>query len=71
VALLRPRWLRLGTSATTAAFIVALLVVYAIAFHMIAAPFPRYAIPFRPFIYVLALLPLRAAWLATRRQGTV
>lgn len=66
IALLRPRWLVLDAVARQAATVVSLVVVYAIMFHVIAAPFPRYAIPFRPFIYALALLPLRAAWLAFR-----
>jgi len=32
-----------------------LLLVYYTVLHMIGAPFPRYAIPFRPFLYGLAL----------------
>jgi 4-amino-4-deoxy-L-arabinose transferase-like glycosyltransferase len=66
LVLLRPRWLRLDIPARRDAFILALLVVYAIGFHMIAAPFPRYAIPFRPFVYVLAFMSMRAAWLVVR-----
>ena len=61
-----PRWLVLGESGTLAAAIVALVVAYSIAFHMIVAPFPRYGIPFRPLLYALAMLPLRAAWLQWR-----
>lgn len=68
--ILRPKWLALNGHSRLAAWIVALLILYAIAFHMIAAPFPRYAIPFRPLIYMLALLPLRAAWLAIRPPRT-
>ena len=64
---LRPSALGLGHSATTAASIVALIVIYAIVFHMIAAPFPRYGLPFRPFLYALAALPFRAIWLKVHR----
>lgn len=66
--MLNPRWLALKDRSSLVASAVALLIVYAIAFHMVVAPFPRYAIPFRPFIYALALLPLRALWL--RRRST-
>lgn len=66
LALLRPRWLGLEPASARVAGIVALVMVYAIAFHIVAAPFPRYAIPFRPLMYALALLPLRAAWLRWR-----
>ena len=44
----------------------ALVVLYAIGLHMVVAPFPRYAIPFRPLIYALAMVPVQAAWLAWR-----
>lgn len=60
--------LQLRTAASTrghapvAAALVALIVLYAIGLHMVAAPFPRYAIPFRPLIYALAMLPLLSAW---------
>lgn len=67
---IRPSWLGLSDSQTLAASLVALLLAYAIAFHMVVAPFPRYAIPFRPFIYALALIPIQAIWLrvVTKRQ---
>jgi len=35
---------------------VSAIVLYAIAFHMIGAPFPRYGVPFRPLLYMLAIL---------------
>jgi len=65
---LRPRWMPSGTPSVIAASVVALVVAYAIAFHMVVAPFPRYAIPFRPLIFVLALLPLRAIWELARSR---
>ena len=49
-----------------AAMLVAIAVAYAIALHMVVAPFPRYSIPFRPLLFALALLPLQAAWRAWR-----
>lgn len=50
-----------------AAFIVAALIAYMIALHVIGAPFPRYSVPLRPYIYVLAILLLqRVARLAFR-----
>lgn len=58
----RPRSLALEPSALGAARLVALVVLYALAFHMIVAPFPRYGIPFRPLLYALAMLSLGALW---------
>lgn len=58
----RPGWLDLDASALLAARIVAVVSTYAIVFHMVAAPFPRYGVPFRPFLYALAALPLVAIW---------
>jgi 4-amino-4-deoxy-L-arabinose transferase-like glycosyltransferase len=57
---LRPRSLMLDDRATRAATIVALVVAYAIAFHIIVAPFPRYGIPFRPLLFALAVVAARA-----------
>lgn len=51
-----------------AAFVTASVFLYAIVFHIAAAPYPRYAIPFRPMAYLLALLGVRTAWLAVRRM---
>jgi 4-amino-4-deoxy-L-arabinose transferase-like glycosyltransferase len=53
-------------SAWLCATAVALVVLYAIGLHMVAAPFPRYAIPFRPLIYALAMIPLLGAWRGIR-----
>lgn len=69
--LLWPRALRLTPEQRWAASLVAMVIAYAIALHMVAAPFPRYAIPFRPLIYALGLLPLRAAWLWLRAARAV
>ena len=47
------------------------LVGYGVAFHIIVAPFPRYGVPFRPFLYALAMFALAAAisGFARRRRG--
>ncbi len=37
---------------------VALLMWYYVILHMIGAPFPRYSVPIRPFLYGMAMLPL-------------
>jgi 4-amino-4-deoxy-L-arabinose transferase-like glycosyltransferase len=58
----RPGWLGLQGNALVAARILATTVLYAIAFHMIVAPYPRYGIPFRPLFYMLAAAGLFAAW---------
>lgn len=61
--LLKPKTLGLDRGHALAAGTVACLVIYAIGFHMIVAPFPRYGIPFWPLLYALAMLPVRAAWM--------
>ena len=58
-----PLWRSYRAGGRTAAGIVGLVIVYAIGFHMIAAPFPRYSIPFRPLIFALAAIPVQALWL--------
>jgi 4-amino-4-deoxy-L-arabinose transferase-like glycosyltransferase len=67
----RPRLFASGDRAIFAARIVSAIVLYAIAFHMIGAPFPRYAIPFRPLVYMLALALVSVPWLrrAEKRAG--
>jgi hypothetical protein len=59
------RWGLRGDS-LTAARLVSVVIVYAIAFHMIGAPYPRYGIPFRPLLFPMALLTLSTLW----RVGT-
>jgi hypothetical protein len=39
---------------------VSLVLLYFTAMHMVGAPFPRYSIPLRPFLYGMGLLT--AAW---------
>jgi hypothetical protein len=49
---------------------VSIVVAYGLLVHVIVAPFPRYAIPFWPLIYALAVytLALAAHWIASRRS---
>ena len=53
-----------------AAIILSSLYVYFILVHVVVAPFPRYSIPLRPVIYILALLPLYCAFLRIRARTT-
>jgi 4-amino-4-deoxy-L-arabinose transferase-like glycosyltransferase len=71
LALLSPRRLGMAADATGAAILLALVLAYAIAVHMLVAPFPRYNLPFRPLMFLLAALLLQAGWRAwrTRRNG--
>lgn len=68
----RPRVLDLPARWHAPTIIVVLIVAYAIALHMIVAPYPRYSIPFRPFLAILALLAARSAWTwyRVRREET-
>ena len=47
------------------------VLLYAIALHMIGAPFPRYSIPFRPLLYVMAAFTVAACagWIKTHRRS--
>lgn len=60
VVFLRPAWAGLTPAARLAAGLVSLVFAYALAFHMIGAPLPRYGIPFRLLLYPLALLAVKA-----------
>lgn len=61
----RPAWLGLEGDRLQAARLVSLVIVYAIAFHVFAAPYPRYGVPFRSLIQLMALA-LASAWIARR-----
>jgi 4-amino-4-deoxy-L-arabinose transferase-like glycosyltransferase len=75
VACVRPGWLRLDPPPKAAAMLVGAVVLYAVALHIVAAPFPRYSIPFRPLLFALALLLLHGGWRALSarraRSGSV
>jgi 4-amino-4-deoxy-L-arabinose transferase-like glycosyltransferase len=66
----RPGWLRLEGGALVAARLVSAIVLYAIAAHMLVAPYPRYGVPFRPFLQALALAWLAAPFTARPRPQT-
>ena len=51
----RPSWLHLEGRPLLAARLCSALVLYALAFHLVVAPYPRYGVPFRPLLYALAL----------------
>jgi 4-amino-4-deoxy-L-arabinose transferase-like glycosyltransferase len=57
----RPQVLGLDDQRRFQARLLAAIVFYAIAFHMVGAPFPRYAIPFRPLLFLFAVLVLTRA----------
>lgn len=61
VAWWRPGWLALDDARLLAARMVAAVVLYALCFHLVVAPYPRYGVPFRPLLYALAM-----AWPAAR-----
>lgn len=65
----RPRRGQSVGLARTAPAVVALLLVYFVALHMVTAPYPRYAIPFRPLIFALALLAIQTGWQAWRAKS--
>ena len=41
--------------------LISLFFVYFLAVHLVTAPFPRYAIPLKPLLFILALIPLKVA----------
>lgn len=55
-----PTRMGMPPSVSFPARLTALLPLAMTALHMVGAPFPRYSIPLRPFLYALALLPLSA-----------
>ncbi len=51
--------------------ITSLLLIYFTAVHMVGAPFPRYSVPVRPFLYAMSLFGVHQAisWLARMRTA--
>jgi hypothetical protein len=49
-------------------FIVSSLVVYASLFHIIVAPFPRYGVPFKPFVIIMFILAVKYLFLQIKRK---
>ena len=62
LAIFRPAGLGLAGPPLVVARMVSLLLLYAVGLHMLGAPFPRYGIPFRPIVYMLAVMAAIAAW---------
>ena len=50
---------------------ISVLLLYHVALMMIGFPEPRYAIPMRPFLYIMSMLPIAVAirWILTKRSG--
>jgi 4-amino-4-deoxy-L-arabinose transferase-like glycosyltransferase len=62
--------IRLPEESTFAARFTSLLLIYYTLIHMIGAPFPRYSIPLRPFLYGMALLTPYSILSAIRKYQT-
>lgn len=58
----RPHALATDDDQQRVAALLAAIFIYAIAVHMLGAPFSRYSIPFRPLAFALGLLMIRATW---------
>lgn len=69
IALWKPHVLAADRQRQVAAAILAAIFLYAIALHVIGTPLSRYAIPFRPLIYILALATMQSLWLRRARTG--
>jgi 4-amino-4-deoxy-L-arabinose transferase-like glycosyltransferase len=54
--------LGLNEPALVIARAITLLLLFYVVVHMIGAPFPRYSVPMRPFLYAIAMLPLGLAY---------
>jgi 4-amino-4-deoxy-L-arabinose transferase-like glycosyltransferase len=70
MALWRPRVLFGGAARQLAGAVLAAVFLYAIALHVLGTPLSRYAIPFRPLIYILGLAMARVAWQRLRSART-
>ncbi|HEX6592072.1 MAG TPA: hypothetical protein VF050_08735 [Moraxellaceae bacterium] len=66
VPALRPAW----GSALTGMRLLSLTLVYVTGIHMVGSPFPRYAIPFQPLLYLLAAGLLALIWRQWREHRT-
>jgi 4-amino-4-deoxy-L-arabinose transferase-like glycosyltransferase len=62
------RWLCLPDQAVYTARFVSTLLIYFTLLHMMGAPFPRYSVPLRPFMYAMAMF-VPVALNRTRRNG--
>ncbi|MDO8598149.1 MAG: glycosyltransferase family 39 protein [Sulfuricaulis sp.] len=76
IAWLPPRWSGFSKEAVFATRAISILLLYHAAIMMIGFPLPRYAIPMRPFLHIMAMLPVALAarwalekWSAHPRTG--
>lgn len=63
-------WLRLPEDRLHAARLLSLLFLFFLCFHALGNPLPRYLVPIRPALYILALWPpywLSARWIRSRQ----
>lgn len=63
-----PRCAPLWGTSREAVRVLSLCLLYVIAVHVVGFPLPRYAVPFQPLLYLLALALLAGAW-RWQRQG--
>ena len=69
IAVAKPEWLGLKQSTRFPAIMVAMLIAYFFAIHLVGAPFPRYGIPLRPFVYGFGLFSMVALACSIRAKS--
>ncbi|OGI51610.1 MAG: hypothetical protein A3E57_01935 [Candidatus Muproteobacteria bacterium RIFCSPHIGHO2_12_FULL_60_33] len=71
IAWLPPRWSGLSQEALFVTRAISILLLYHAAIMMISFPLPRYAIPMRPFLYIMSMLPIVLAtrWILEKRSA--
>lgn len=69
LAWLPPRWSGFSGDTLFVARVISILLLYHAAVMMAGFPLPRYAVPMRPFLHILSLLPiaLAARWILEKR----
>lgn len=60
---------KLGPEAVPVVRFISLLLIYFTALHVVGAPFPRYSIPLRPFIYGMAIFSTAFLWDHVRNRA--
>ena len=70
LALWRPTWVVRDPSRRRDVRLVAVLLAYVIALHVIGYPLPRYNLPYLPLEFGLAMVGLRALWLRGKSPET-
>lgn len=64
----RPRPRAVSAAQAAGLRAVSLLLLYVLAVHVAGAPYPRYSVPFRPELYLMACFALAEAWAGLRRR---